>query len=77
MTLPNTDLTTFEKIEIIHQRTDLLDFIVASNQEVKNQITELNGEEISNPQEYNQFIQGIYNMKQALLEKKNSLENQG
>jgi len=77
MTLSNNDLTTFEKIEIIHQRTDLLDFIVASNQEVKNQITELNGEEISNLEEYNQFIQGIYNMKQALLEKKNSLENQG
>jgi hypothetical protein len=77
MTLININLTTFEKIEIINQRINLLDFIVLSNEEVKNSITELNDEEISNPEEYNQFIQEIYNIKQALEEKKNSLENQG
>lgn len=77
MTLLNNSLTDFEKIEIINQKINSLDSIVTSNQEIKNSITKLNGEEISNLEEYNQFIQEIYNIKQVLLEKKNSLETQG
>lgn len=77
MTLLNDNLTNFEKIEIIDQRINLLDNIVLSSQTVKNKIAELNGGEISNPEEYEQMIQEMYNIKQALLKEKTSLTNQG
>lgn len=77
MTLLNDNITNFEKIEIIDQRINLLDDIVLSSQTIKNQIAELNGGEISNPEEFEKMIQEMYNIKQALLKEKTSLTNQG
>jgi hypothetical protein len=77
MTILNDNLTNFEKIEIIDQRINLLDGIILSNQTAKNQITESNGREISNLEEYEQMIQEMYNIKQALLKEKSFLTNQG
>jgi hypothetical protein len=74
MTLLNDNLTNFEKID---QRINLLNDTVLSSQTVKNKIAELNGGEISNPEEYEQMIQEMYNIKQALLKEKSFLTNQG
>jgi len=71
------ELTTLDKIELINEKISLYDRIVVLTQEDRSTFVELNGLDISNPDEYNQFMQDIGSKKQALTQVKNSLENQG
>ena len=71
------ELTTLDKIELINEKISLYDRIVVLAQENMNTFMKLNGVDISNSDEYNQFMQEIEYKKQALTQKKNSLENQG
>jgi len=77
MTTDEKELTTLDKIELINEKISLYDRIVVVTQEDRNTFIELNGVDISNPDEHNQFMQDIDSKKQALTQKKNSLENQG
>jgi hypothetical protein len=77
MTTQNKDITNLDKIEAINQRIDLYDRIATLTQEGRGLFVELNGIDISNPDEYDQFIQDIESKRQILLQEKNSLENQG
>ena len=77
MTTDEKELTTLDKIELINEKISLYDRIVALAWEHRSTFVELNGVDISNPDEYNQFMQEIEYKKQALTQKKNSLENQG
>ena len=71
------ELTTLDKIELINEKISLYDRIVVLTQEDRSTFVELNGLDISNPDEYNQFMQDIGSKKQVLTQVKNSLENQG
>ena len=71
------ELNTLDKIELINEKISLYDRIVVLAQENMNTFMKLNGVDISNSDEYNQFMQEIEYKKQALTQKKNSLENQG
>ena len=77
MTTDEKELTTLDKIELINEKISLYDRIVVLTQEDRSTFVELNGLDISNPDEYNQFMQDIGSKKQALTQVKNSLENQG
>ena len=77
MTTDEKELTTLDKIELINEKISLYDRIVVLAQEDMNTFTKLNGADISNPDEYNQFMQDIESKKQVLLQEKVSLENQG
>jgi len=77
MTTDKKELTNLDKIQLINEKISLYDRIVALTQEGRSTFAELNGVDISNPDEYNQFMQDIDSKKQALTQKKNSLENQG
>ena len=77
MTTDEKELTTLDKIELINEKISLYDRIVVLAQENMNTFMKLNGVDISNSDEYNQFMQDIGSKKQALTQKKNSLENQG
>ena len=77
MTTDEKELTTLDKIELINEKISLYDRIVVLTQEDRSTFVELNGLDISNPDEYTQFMQDIDSKKQALTQKKNSLENQG
>lgn len=77
MTTQDRDITNLDKIEAINQKIDLYDRIATLTHEGRGVFIELNGIDISNPDEYNQFIQDIESKRQVLLEEKNSLENQG
>ena len=70
------DLTIDQKIFLIEERIDLLDNLIAANNEVRNSFI-ANGQDISNPEEYDMFIQGVTSAKNVLVEEKNSLANQG
>jgi hypothetical protein len=77
MTTDKKELTNLDKIQLINEKINLYDRIVALTQEGRSTFVELNGADISNPDEYNQFMQDIDSKKQALTQEKNSLENQG
>ena len=77
MTTDKKELTNLDKIQLINEKISLYDRIVALTQEGRSTFAELNGADISNPDEYNQFMQDIDSKKQALTQEKNSLENQG
>ena len=77
MTTDEKELTTLDKIELINEKISLYDRIVVLTQEDRSTFVELNGLDISNPDEYNQFMQDIGSKKQVLTQVKNSLENQG
>lgn len=77
MTTDEQEITNPDKIKAIDEKIDLYDRIVVLTQEGRDVFIELNGIDISNPEEYNQFIQDIESKKQVLLQEKVSLENQG
>ena len=77
MTTDEKELTTLDKIELINEKISLYDRIVVLAQEDMNTFIKLNGADISNPEEYDQFMQDIESKKQVLLQEKVSLENQG
>ena len=77
MTTDEKELTTLDKIELINEKISLYDRIIVLTQEDRSTFAELNGADISNPNEHTQFMQDIDSKKQALTQKKNSLENQG
>ena len=77
MTTDEKELTTLDKIELINEKISLYDRIVVLTQGDRSTFVELNGLDISNSDEYNQFMQDIGSKKQALTQVKNSLENQG
>ena len=70
------NLTTDQKVSLIQERIDSLDNLIAANNEVRNSFI-INGQDISNPEEYDKFIQEVQNAKTALIKEKNSLTNQG
>ena len=77
MTTDEKELTTLDKIELINEKISLYDRIVVLAQENMNTFMKLNGVDISNSDEYDQFMQDIESKKQVLLQEKVSLENQG
>jgi homoserine dehydrogenase len=77
MTTDEKELTSLDKIELINEKISLYSRIVTLEQEDMNTFVELTGVDVSNSDEYNQFIQEIEDKKQALTQAKNSLENQG
>jgi hypothetical protein len=77
MTTDEKELTSLDKIELINEKISLYDRIVVFTQEGRSTFVELTGVDVSNSDEYNQFIQEIEDKKQALTQEKNSLENQG
>jgi hypothetical protein len=77
MTTDEKELTSLDKIELINEKISLYSRIVTLAQEDMNTFVELTGVDVSNSDEYNQFIQEIEDKKQALTREKNSLENQG
>ncbi len=77
MTTDEKELTSLDKIELINEKISLYSRIVTLAQEDMNTFVELTGVDVSNSDEYNQFIQEIEDKKQALTQEKNSLENQG
>lgn len=77
MTTDEQEITNPDKIKAIDEKIDLYDRIVVLTQEGRDVFIELNGIDISNPEEYNQFMQDIESKKQVLLQEKVSLENQG
>ena len=77
MTTDEQEITNLDKIKAIDEKTDLYNRIVILTQEGRDVFIELNGIDISNPEEYDQFMQDIESKKQVLLQEKNSLENQG
>lgn len=77
MTTDEQEITNLDKIKAIDEKIDLYDRIVVLTQEGRDVFIELNGIDISNPEEYDQFMQDIESKKQVLLQEKVSLENQG
>lgn len=77
MTTDEQEITNPDKIKAIDEKIDLYDRIVVLTQEGRDVFIELNGIDISNPEEYDQFMQDIESKKQVLLQEKVSLENQG
>lgn len=77
MTTDEQEITNPDKIKAIDEKIDLYDRIVVLTQEGRDVFIELNGIDISNPEEYDQFMQDIESKKQVLLQEKISLENQG
>lgn len=77
MTTDEQEITNSDKIKAIDEKIDLYDRIVVLTQEGRDVFIELNGIDISNPEEYDQFMQDIESKKQVLLQEKVSLENQG
>lgn len=77
MTTDEQEITNPDKIKAIDEKIDLYNRIVVLTQEGRDVFIELNGIDISNPEEYNQFMQDIESKKQVLLQEKVSLENQG
>ena len=77
MTTDEQEITNLDKIKAIDEKIDLYDRIVILTQEGRDVFIELNGIDISNPEEYDQFMQDIESKKQVLLQEKVSLENQG
>lgn len=77
MTTDEQEITNLDKIKAIDEKIDLYNRIVILTQEGRDVFIELNGIDISNPEEYDQFMQDIESKKQVLLQEKNSLENQG
>lgn len=77
MTIPIQNLTNLDKIKVINEKIDLYTRIVELTQQGRGTFVELNGIDISNPEEYDQFMQDIESKRQVLLQEKNSLENQG
>ena len=71
------EITNLDKIKAIDEKIDLYNRIVILTQEGRDVFIELNGIDISNPEEYDQFMQDIESKKQVLLQEKVSLENQG
>lgn len=77
MTTDEQEITNLDKIKAIDEKIDLYNRIVILTQEGRDVFIELNGIDISNPEEYDQFMQDIESKKQVLLQEKVSLENQG
>jgi|688.fasta_scaffold1438544_2 hypothetical protein len=77
MTTDEQEITNLDKIKAIDEKIDLYNRIVILTQEGRDVFIELNGIDISNPEEYDQFMQDIESKKQILLQEKVSLENQG
>ena len=77
MTTDEKELTTLDKIELINEKISLYDRIVVLAQEGREIFIELNGVDVSNPDERDQFMRDIESKRQALIQEKNSLENQG
>ena len=77
MTTDEKEITNLDKIKAIDEKIDLYNRIVILTQEGRDVFIELNGIDISNPEEYDQFMQDIESKKQVLLQEKVSLENQG
>lgn len=77
MTTDEQEITNLDKIKAIDEKIDLYDRIVVLTQEGRDVFIEINGIDISNPEEYDQFMQDIESKKQILLQEKVSLENQG
>ena len=77
MTTDEQEVTNLDKIKAIDEKIDLYNRIVILTQEGRDVFIELNGIDISNPEEYDQFMQDIESKKQVLLQEKVSLENQG
>lgn len=77
MTTDEQEITNLDKIKAIDEKIDLYNRIGVLTQEGRDVFIELNGIDISNPEEYDQFIQDIGSKKQILLHEKVSLENQG
>jgi hypothetical protein len=77
MTTDEQEITNIDKIKAIDEKIDLYNRIGVLTQEGRDVFIELNGIDISNPEEYDQFIQDIGSKKQILLHEKVSLENQG
>ena len=77
MTTDEKELTNLDKIQLINEKIDLYDRIVVLAQEGREIFIELNGVDVSNPDERDQFMRDIESKRQALIQEKNSLENQG
>ena len=77
MTTDEQEVTNLDKIKAIDEKIDLYNRIVILTQEGRDVFIELNWIDISNPEEYDQFMQDIESKKQVLLQEKVSLENQG
>lgn len=77
MTTDEKELTSLDKIELINEKISLYSRIVTLAQEDMSTFVELTGVDVSNSDEYNQFMQEIEDKKQVLTQEKNSLENQG
>ena len=77
MTTDEQEVTNLDKIKAIDEKIDLYNRTVILTQEGRDVFIELNGIDISNPEEYDQFMQDIESKKQVLLQEKVSLENQG
>ena len=77
MTTDEQEITNLDKIKAIDEKIDLYNRIVILTREGRDVFIELNGIDISNPEEYDQFMQDIESKKQVLLQEKVSLENQG
>ena len=77
MTTDEQEITNLDKIKAIDEKIDLYNRIVVLTQEGRDVFIEINGIDISNPEEYDQFMQDIESKKQILLQEKVSLENQG
>ena len=77
MTTDEKELTNLDKIQLINEKISLYDRIVVLAREGRETFIELNGVDVSNPDERDQFMRDIESKRQALIQEKNSLENQG
>ena len=77
MTTGEQELTNLDKMQVINEKIDLYDRIVVLAREGRETFIELNGVDVSNPDEHDQFLRDRESKRQALIQEKNSLENQG
>ena len=76
MTLPDTDLSKDDMLYVVEYRISMLTDFIAMNKGVRDNLLE-QGLDMSNLDEYLVFMTNLDRMMQALLQKRNSLENQG
>lgn len=74
--LPDTDLSNDDMLYVVEYRISMLTNFIAMNKGVRDSLLE-QGLDMSNLDEYLVFITNLDRMMQALLQKRNSLENQG
>ena len=76
MTLPDTDLSKDDMLYIVEYRISVLTDFITANKGVRDNLLE-QGLDMLNLDEYLAFMADLDRVMQALLQKRNSLENQG